>query len=702
MWKKNKLLFGLVIAGFLIIIWTIVTSTNTLASWQLRLANKLYGQDQPSKDIVIVAIDDKSVAPENGLGRYENWDRSYFAQVVNNINKYQPKVIVFDIFFRDPKNLESDKKLQEALSKVTNVVLFSFGSVIDSQKHDGYYYSSQFEAPSALFRSLPSVNLGLGLLLRDSDNLARHLLPGTFDKDSNTFYETIAFATVRSAFGIKKDVIQPSIHGNFYEMSLDTDRKIDIPLENGQMLINYFSSSFENSKSFYPKESFIDVYNENYSSNPVEKFKDKIVLIGGTFKDSKDFFPTPTSLQTPMPGVEIHANAIQTILEQKFLRNMTFPEKAGLIAFLAIAGTFIFMFTKIRWSVLFLAGTSIGYSLLAPFAFQKGLILDLIHPYLVLITAFMACYMYRYVTEFREKTALRTAFSKYVNPQLVEQILAHPEQLKLGGEKRNVTVLFTDIVHFTNLSEGLKPESLVALLNEYFQAMSEVILKQGGTLDKFEGDAIMAFFGAPLNQPDHALRATKVALNMRKRLHILLQKWQNDTPLPGGEKKPMIDFRCGISSGDAIVGNIGSSERFDYTAMGDMVNLGSRLEGANKKYGTHIMVSEATYIQVKDFFEARELDVIRVVGKNQSIKVYEIIAEKGQIPAEATTLLQLYAQGIQLYHGRHFGEAVDKFKQILQKYPQDAPSQLYMQRCEVLRDYPPKPDWDGVFEMGSK
>jgi adenylate cyclase len=370
---------------------------------------------------------------------------------------------------------------------------------------------------------------------------------------------------------------------------------------------------------------------------------------------------------------------------------------------LAALSTFLFLYTKVRWSLLYLFGVPLVYTLLAPWAFNNlNLIFDMVHPYLVILSSFAAVYIYRYVTEFKEKLALKGAFSKYVNPEIVKQITEHPENLHLGGTKLPVTVLFTDIAHFTTISENLTPESLVALLNEYFDAMSEVILAQGGTLDKFEGDAIMAFFGAPIHYPDHAIRAANAAVGMRHKLNELLKKWASDAPLPGGEKKPVIDFRCGLSSGDVIVGNVGSKERFEYTVMGDIVNLGSRLEGANKKYSTNTMVSEATYLLIKDSFEGRELDTIRVVGKNKPIKVYEILSHKGELPADAMSLLQSYNEGITLYHSRKYAEGLEKFKQILQKFPADGPSKMYVQRCEVLRDFPRPADWDEVFEMGSK
>jgi adenylate cyclase len=403
-----------------------------------------------------------------------------------------------------------------------------------------------------------------------------------------------------------------------------------------------------------------------------------------------------------MYGVEIHANAIQTILEQKFLRNMTQTEKIFLIVFLSLLSVFVFMFTRIRWSVIYLFAVPTAYALLAQPIFDRGIIVDLVHPFLVIATSFIAVYVYRYLTEFKEKLALKSAFSKYVNPQLASEIAEHPEKLKLGGENGVVTVLFTDIAHFTSISEKLTAESLVSLMNEYFTAMTDVIQAEGGTVDKYEGDAIMAFFGAPLAQADHAVKACNAALKMRIRLDDLLKKWKSDSPLPGGEKKPAIDFRCGINTGEVIIGNVGSKSRMEYTIIGDDVNLGSRLEGQNKEYDTRIMISEFTYEKVKDKFECREIDLIKVVGKNKPVKIYELLNFKGRLVPEAADLLKLYEEGISLYQMRKYADGLAKFDEILKRYPSDGPSKTYRQRCEVFRDFPPAPNWDGVFEKRSK
>jgi len=679
--KKNKLIVGFLIAAALCLIFVLLAVFNVLNTWQINLSDLLYSSNNlpTNKNIVLVTVDDSTLDPINGLGDYREWQRDVYAQALNNINKHQPAVVAFDVFFRSPKDPESDQLFIDALKTTQKPVLIFQQQTLD-EVGDA---KTDTVLPFDKLLGIPQLELGFGVA---TDNNEIYRFYSSIFNDSSLQKTFSSFGiTVASAYNKLKN-LPTTVPQNSFRFPYYTNP------ENGNNL-----------EKAYPKVSFSEVYYDEYTTFNPDYFKDKIVLIGGFANSFKDSFFTPSSKSIKMYGLEVHANAIQAILENKFLREMSTTEKVLLIVFLALLSTFVFLYTKVRWSLLYLFAVPTIYTLLAPWAFNNlNLILDMVHPYLVILTSFAAVYIYRYVTEFKEKIALKGAFTKYVNPELVKQITEHPEKLKLGGEKRPVTVLFTDIAHFTTISEGLTPESLVTLLNEYFDAMSEVILGQGGTLDKFEGDAIMAFFGAPIEYPDHALRAASAAIGMRHKLNELLQKWKNDPPLPGGEKKPMIDFRCGLSSGDVIVGNVGSTERFEYTVMGDIVNLGSRLEGANKKYSTNIMVSEATYDLIKNDFEGRELDIIRVVGKKKPIKVFEILSAKGQLPAEAMALLQNYKEGIQLYHDRKFAEALEKFKQLLQKFPADGPSKLYVQRCEVLRDYPPNADWDGVFEMGSK
>lgn len=706
LWKK-KIFFAPLFAFLIAIILIIVVIQKPFVPLQLQFADQLYTNNQPSKDIIVIAMDEKTLDPVNGLGPFEKWNRSYYAQVINNLSKYHPKVIGIDVLLRTIKDRENDQKLADALMAATQPVII-FLSNFQSNLEKGYFVHKknvEVLTPIDLYRNISNVTLGLNNVLNDPDKVIRRFIPAVYDEDIVKFNETFAFAIARKVFNGSTLETKLNISPSHYEMNLGKGKKINVPLEEGQMLVNFHFLTNKRAESYH-KISFVDVYNEKYQFDPTV-FKNKIILIGPTSDFFRDNFFTPGGYL--MPGVEIHANAIQTILDQQFLRNMSLAERSALLIFLCLAAAFVFMYSKIRWSVLFLIGVTTLYTFATPWAFQHGLILDLIHPYLALIAVFMAIYIYRYLTEFKDKLALKAAFNKYVSPALVDQIAKHPEQLKLGGDKREITVLFTDIVHFTSMAEKLSPENLVTLLNQYFDAMSEVILAEGGTLDKFEGDAIMAFFGAPLLQNDHAIRACRAALKMRQRLQVLNQKLQNTEAgraelqqNENGGKHPPLDFRVGLSTGEVIVGNVGSSSRFNYTVMGDTVNLGSRLEGANKKYETHAMVSEKTFLATKDQFEFRELDMLQVVGKSEPIKVYELLAQKGQLQPEVIHLLDLYTEGIRLYHERKFAEALAKFDEILKVYPDDGPSKLYRQRCEVLRDFPPAADWDGVFKMETK
>lgn len=664
---------GLAIA----LLFSFLAGFGVFQAWQLRFSDRLYGGIESSDDIVIIGIDEASL---DELGEFQSWSRSNYARVLRNINKYEPAIVAFDLFFKIPRDFEGDQEFVEVLKATSNPVLpFRYSQII--QDPDGRFLPWKQSEDVSLFPLLDDVQYYSAVFNAqpDEDEIIRHMIPSVYAPETDIIHESLPFAIARLALG---------------------GTLPDIPLEEGQLLIN-FASQDASSKTV-STISFSSVYAEEYNFFDPQTFRNKIVLIGPTADVLGDLHYTPLSSTERMPGVEIHANAIQTILEENFLHNMPMWAKVLLIFVVALAAAYVFLYTSIVWSLVFLVAFPLVYTLAAPLAFGQGLILDLVHPYLTLVTVFVAAYMYRYFTEFREKLELKGAFSKYVNPDVVNQIMKNPDKLKLGGEMKNVTVLFTDIAHFTTISEKLKPESLVALLNEYLEVMSNVIMSEGGTVDKYEGDAIMAFFGAPLPQEDHAARACRTALKMRLALGELMEKWTNDPPLPGGEKKPTIDFRCGLSSGDVIVGNVGSSSRLEYTVIGDIVNLGSRLEGANKKYSTNVMMSEETYERVKDVFEARELDVIRVVGKTQPIKVYELLNQKGQLVDAAAKLLQLYNEGMALYHERKFADALAKFDEILKAYPDDGPSKLYRQRCEVLRDFPPAADWDGVFEMGSK
>jgi len=682
---KNKIFIG-GLAGFLIAAILIAFShINSFQNLQLRLSDFLYHTSQANQDIVIVAIDEKTLDPSMGLGDFSTWSRAYYAKVIENLDKYSPKVIGVDIYFRDPREEKTDAILSSAITdSKTPVILGFFTSAAPFFDTDSVF---KIDDKSILlpFNWIKDANEIFGFLnLRaDSDDVIRKTIPEIQDVHGVNHFESFSNVIASQFSGLTAK---------------------DLPLENGQMLINFNRITSTNRIGAFQRISFSDVYYDKYNGFDPQTFKDKIVLIGATADVLKDSFTTPVSNSILMPGVEVHANAIQTIIDKKFLRYMYPWEQILLIILLAFASVYVFMYTRIRWSLLYLVGVAGGYTLLAPVMFDHGLIVDLVHPYLALAGAFVSVYMYRYVTEFREKRELKGAFSRYVNPAIVNQIMAHPEQLKLGGEKRDVTVIFTDIRGFTSISEKLKPESLVPLLNEYLEKMSDVIFDEGGPVDKYEGDAILAFFGAPLPQEDHAARACRTVLKMRRALIELNKKWATDPPLPGGEDKPQIDFRAGISSGEVIVGNVGSSKKLNYTVMGDNVNLGSRLEGANKDFDTRILISDETYERVKDAFITRVITMIRVVGKKTPFRVYELIEEKDTTGnyESALELLRIYNEGVALYEARKYTDGLARFEQLLKTFPNDGLVKFFRQRCEGFRDFPPPADWDGVYEIRVK
>lgn len=301
-----------------------------------------------------------------------------------------------------------------------------------------------------------------------------------------------------------------------------------------------------------------------------------------------------------------------------------------------------------------------------------------------------------FAQEKEQKRIIKLAFSQYLSPKVVDSLIASPEKLSLGGESREMTVFFSDLAGFTALSEQMKPEELVQLLNEYLSDMCNVILEHDGTVDKFIGDAIMAFWGAPLDQPDHAELACFAAFDMQQYMVEFRREMGFD------EGTNQMGVRMGINSGPMVVGNMGSRQRMNYTIMGDAVNLASRLEGANKFYTTDTIISQSTYDLAKESIEARELDTVKVVGKNDPVTIYQLMGRKGKIPDASSELIFLFHDALAAYKARVFGEAMKRFEKVLKMAPHDGPSQCYMSRCQSFLQASPPPGWDGVFQLTSK
>jgi adenylate cyclase len=456
--------------------------------------------------------------------------------------------------------------------------------------------------------------------------------------------------------------------------------------ESGQLLINYLGPP----KTF-PHISISDIL---AGKTPKGTFTDRIVLVGATAMGTHDLRSTPVS---PLyPGVEIHATVIDNILAGGFLAKPKWSQAFDLLAIILMCGALGVALPRLSavWDVVLAGGLFVLYMLVAYWLFARHQVwLSMVYPLLALLLAYTALTVYHYVTEERERKRIKGAFRQYVAPLVIEEMLKEPGQMRLGGQEKVLTVLFSDLWGFTGYSERYAPHEMISFLSEYFEKMSQKVFLHWGTLKEYVGDELMAIFGAPLDQPDHAQRACATALEMRRELQALREEWVRIG-------RPALRARTGINSGPMLVGNLGSRYRFAYGALGDNVNLGSRLEGLNREYGTEIIIGENTARLIGDAFRLRELDQVRVKGRKQPVRIYELLAAAGDaLPEQVERLLEPFAAGLAAYRRQAWAEAVAHFNRALEANPADGAARTMIDRCRIFRQSPPPEDWDGVFEM---
>ncbi|MEK6849495.1 MAG: adenylate/guanylate cyclase domain-containing protein, partial [Nanoarchaeota archaeon] len=490
----------------------------------------------------------------NSVGRWP-WNRDIHAQLLQKVK--DAKVIGIDVSFFEPS--DNDDALKKTLASMQNVVLAA-------EVQQGKTYKS-------IFAGIP----GYVNLLGDQDGVTRRFAP-------NLDNQLVPFA-----YQIyKAETTNP------------------IPLQTKPYFINFVNKPY--SFTMIPAK---DVLKGNMS------FAGKTVLIGATAPDLHDEYFVPTSDGVPMPGVEIHANIVQNFKENNFLHATSFNGLLLGILIAAVLGMFVLSRLRMGLAIPLTIGLLVLYGLSAIWAFNNAyLLLDLFFAPIALLAFTGTGIGMNYVEEKKKGAFVRDAFSKYVNKDLLAELL-RTQQLKLGGEKRELTVFFSDIRGFTSISEQLDPEQLVHLLNEYLTVMTKIILQHQGTVDKFIGDAIMALWNAPLKDAHHAMKACRSAIEQVKALRQLQDEWSK-------RGVPVLEIGCGIHTGPAVVGNMGSEERFDYTAIGDTINLGSRIEGLTKVYGVSIIISEDTHAAIHDELPCRKLDAVKVKGKKKPVLLYHL------------------------------------------------------------------------------
>ncbi|MDA0744908.1 MAG: CHASE2 domain-containing protein [bacterium] len=438
-------------------------------------------------------------------------------------------------------------------------------------------------------------------------------------------------------------------------------------------------------------------------------FENTVFFYGLTATGTHDLNPTPFGAREAMLGA--HVNVFNTILTSNFLNRVPHWGNGLVILTLGLMiGLLVPRFRAVPGAAvvfIILSVYLVGAFLL--FA-QAGIWVDALGPMSTLIIGYLSITLYNYVQKEKEKEFVQGAFGHYLDPKVIEQLVANPTQLgQLGGDQRVMTAFFSDVASFSGISENLTPVQLVELLNEYLTEMCDIIGQHGGTIDKFEGDAIIAFYGAPIPVEDHAERAVLAAIDMQNKISELRTKWETENRMvelrqmwADQGRGEFFRVRMGINTGEMVVGNMGSKTRVDYTIMGDSVNLAARLEGAGKAYGVTTMISETTYRASRQDIEVRELDSIRVVGKDEPVRVYEILGRKGQVDPEKQEVADFYAEGLAMYKARKWDDAISFFEAGLKVSPEDGPCQIFLQRCLDYKQDPPSEEWDAVHALESK
>jgi len=537
----------------------------------LKVSDGLYGGKKALNNIAIVAIDDYSLQE---IGRWP-WDRSIIAKAIGGLS--EAKVIGIDVAFFEEGSDEEDEALENALRGANTVIpleYLTFKNVAGKTRGDRVLLPIE---------NLEGIKMGYINVVTDNDGITRAI-----NNDLSAEYESFASVIYKESWG--KDAIKKQ-----------------------RLLINYAGSP--------EKFRTYSIFGLINGSTERADFKNKIVLIGATAPDLHDSVFVPTSNGKAMAGVEVHANALQMMINEDYLNVQGNLSIFAIMLAGSLAVSLVFWRYKTMAAMIFMVILIGAYIFIAIKVFDYGIIMNLIYVPLTLFLTFTGQAVSFYASERKSKAQIKEAFSKYVSKNVVEEILKDTSKLKLGGDKEEITVFFSDIRGFTTISENMKPEELVHFMNEYLSAMTRIILKHNGVVDKYIGDAIMAFWGAPIKIKNHAEVACKTSLDMLEELKKLNERWQK-------EGYPEIKIGIGLNTGEAIIGNMGSYERFDYTAMGDTINLGSRLESQTKEFGAGIIISEATKKAVGDKFKTKSLGKVKIKGKNKEVNIYELVGRK--------------------------------------------------------------------------
>ena len=721
-------------------------------SYDSRMKSRVDEVEESSIDsVVIIDIEQNSI---EGLGNYNDWPHAYHGQLIDVVTSGNPKALLFDIIF-DPENtfnydlvnaLTSESAPEEEyLSQVTEQYLVSNDPsrfVVSTYESQKVYHALVFEKEDSLnfqykMDSEPEgydrpdhlINIPLDQAQRlpigdrltnthveligaakrsgsanfpqDEDGIIRRAPTAIYFEGANHVYPTLVLAAVMDILGIPADGFDYDFDNRLLRLSDTTGTVIrEIPIDDqGRMFVNYYGRF----KTFYylPYMYCFDpeMLDPTY-------WEGKVALVGASLPGLMDLRNTP--VQETFAGVEIHANTMYSILQNEFVVTTSAQQNLNIIIILAILLGIIVSIPKIPLYTIPvpLLGILAWYLYSYNQFFNNLVMWEIIRPSISLGGTYLGVFLYNFLIAEKDKRFLKDTFSTYISPELIDQMFDAKEEPQLGGEEGYHTAFFTDIQSFSAFSEKLTATDLVELLNDYLTEMTDTLLENKGTLDKYIGDAIVAFYGAPAPVDDHEYYACLTAVLMQERLSKMRDKWRDE-----GDRWPEIvhnmQNRIGINTGKMVTGNMGSTMRMNYTMMGDTVNLAARLESSAKQYGIYIQVANETYSACKDKFIWRDLDYVRVMGKTEPAQVYELIAVKGQETEQDKTILKAYHEALELYRNQDWDKAKDAFMaadELEDMFPgrKSNPSRVYIPRCDHWKANPPGDDWDGVWTLTSK
>jgi adenylate cyclase len=657
-----SLLIGLLpgALGILLLHWPLTAS---LEFTGLDLLFLLRGVQEPPTGVCIVAIDDDSYA-ELGVPASGNWPRRLHADLIRTLQREGAKAVAFDVVFEGEVDKAGDRDLAAAIAAAGSVVLGA----------------RTVQTADPRFRE--------GRVIDPYEPLAR---AAAAVGDVNAFRQERGLE-IRRTWPLLDD--RPSLALAAYEVATgDLSRR-----ERDERWIDYYGPARSiRTVSYYQALGADRLLSPGF-------FRDKLVFVGlsqaaAAGEAAKDTFATPFGggEHTLTSGVEIHATVAGNLLEGKRIDRPDPTAEGLLVLVLPLFATFAFMYARpLAGAALFLVLDLVPW-IVGHLAFSQAHVwVPVMIPSTVqLPVAYVSSLVWYYLTTVRERERIRRAFSFYLSPEMIKRIVADPSALNLGGEEIKGTVLFTDLKGFTTLAETMRPHEIAAFLNAYFSQVNRRIFAEGGTLLKFIGDAAFAIWGAPMRLEDHATPACAAALALAR------------AQAPGGREdgSPLSGLvtRIGVHTGYMLVGNLGSEQRFDYTAIGDAVNLASRLEGLNKHFETRALASGVTIFLTQGRFIVRRLGLVRVVGKNEPVEIFEILGKQGEATAPDAEGLTLFERALDDFRERRFEQAADGFRKLLTRSGgEDGPSKLYLRLSERHAKEPPPADWDGSIVFESK